>query len=79
MTVNELCKIAEYSNIELHNGFDGKKVATSSSSIKKFGEARVLSVHPEIKVNKYSPYFAQAFLYVYVDARDVAQIKREEK
>jgi hypothetical protein len=79
MKVKDLYEVAKYSAIELHSGFDGKMIASSEKTVEKFADAEILSIIPQIKVNKHSCDYARMFLYVYVDNNDVERIKAERR
>ena len=76
MKLSDLLLVAKYTNIELHNGYDGKLVATKLDSLKKYGEVEVLSVYAKIHTDRDNE-FASPFLYVFGDAADIKRIKNE--
>lgn len=76
MKLSDLLLVARYTNIELHNGYDGKLVATKRDSLQKYGEVEVLSVYAEIRTGRNNE-LAHPFLYVFGDAADIKRIKNE--
>lgn len=77
MKVKELLEVCKYSLIELHSGFDGKFIASSPKSIEKYADVEVLSIYPQIKVEKYSCDYAKAYLYVFIDERGVKKVNEQ--
>lgn len=76
MYLKELMSVFKYCQIELHSGYDGKLVAKSRSTLEKYGEVTVLSAYPRISVNRDGDN-AMAYIYAYVDYRDVDEIRRK--
>ena len=76
MKLSDLLLVVVYTNIELHNGYDGKLVATKRDILQKYGEVEVLSVYAKIHTSRDND-FASPFLYVFGDASDIKRIKNE--
>ena len=51
--------------------------AARQKGVKKFANAEILSIMPQIKVNKHSCDYARAYLYIFVDNDDIERIKNE--
>ncbi len=76
MTLSELLPVV-YAQVELHNGYDGKLVATNKDSLQKYGNVEVLSVYAKMKAGRDGD-FARPYLYVFGSSRDIEKIKKGE-
>lgn len=76
MKLKDLLDIIKYDCVELHNGYDGKLVATSKNSLEKYKDVEVLSAYIKIRTNRDND-FAVPFLYVYGDSLDI--LKTQER
>ena len=63
MTLGDLLEIVKYSPIHLHSGYNGKLIAYTRNSLKKFVSVRILSAYPKIKCARDEDY-AAPYLYV---------------
>lgn len=75
MTLKELRDVCKYCEIELHDGYKGKLVATTSKTLDKFNSVEVLSAYPKMKADKDGSW-ARPYLYVYGDYYTIEQIKK---
>ena len=74
MILKELREICRYCEIELHDGYNGKLVASTSKTLDKFNSVAVLSAYPKMKADKDGSW-ARPYLYVYGASCDIRQIK----
>ena len=80
MKLKDILELDNSQVIELHDGFDGKMIAKSKSSLWKYGEVEVLAIYPSVKVDKPLDIVQtiSLFLFVYGDHNDIEKVKKYE-
>ncbi len=79
MKLSELMNECDYATeIELHNARDGRLVANTPKSLKKYGTVEVIGFHPQLKMSSDGK-LARPFLYVWGHSCDIQDVKEKEK
>lgn len=78
MTLKEFMTVGGSAHVELYNGRDGKLVAKTVNSLKKYETVTVLAVYPKIKTLS-DGRTSYTYFYAYGRAADIDRIKKEEQ
>ena len=79
MKLSELVKLFDHgTNIELHDGFSGRVVASTPNSIKKFGNVEVLGCHPIMKASS-NGCLVSVFMFVWGSHNDIVRERSDEQ
>lgn len=78
MRVSELCEAFNFNQIHLHDGMDGKLVAKNRDSVKKYGDALVLTCYCKLDCGADGS-FARPYVYAYISHVDVQNIRNGEQ